>query len=117
MNIDAIVVSSWDYYFNESIKSVANRPSKRQRIEGTQENIVVWDVANKDPQQIVVATTSILGEMTNSNAMIVCHRDLLVDHYKEQVNPLKQQLLEAQNQHREEVDQLINKHKEIMSSL
>ena len=107
MNVDAIVVSSWDYYFNESIKSVANRPSKRQRIEGTQENIVVWDVANKDPQQIVVAT----------NSMIVCHIDLLVDQYKEQVNPLKQQLLEAQNQQREEVDQLINQHKEIMSSL
>ena len=98
MNVDAIVVSSWDYYFNESIKSVAKRPSKRQRIEGTQENIVAWDVANKDPQQIVVATNSILGAMKNSNSMIVCHIDLLVDQYKEQVNPLKQQLPKAQNQ-------------------
>ena len=72
-----------DCYYSQSRKSDTNRLSKRKRVRGTTENVIVWNISNRDPRDIAFETTSLLGEMANANATIVRDVNKLFYLYKE----------------------------------
>ena len=105
MEIENTIVSFGDYFLNREKKTITKRPSERQKTLGMVNHLTLFEIKEKEPQEIpfdVASLIKVLASVNVSSIKDVVNQMQLykeqAEQYKEKADQLKKQLTNMKHQ-------------------